>query len=311
MHPAFHYSDEVAEALSTRRPIVALESTVIAHGLPHPQNLETAQRLQALVRGGGAVPATIAVLGGEIRVGLGPEELERLATSRGIAKLSARDIAPVAAHGGSGATTVAGTLAVAKAAGLRVFATGGIGGVHRGGETSLDISADLKALGNCPVAVVSAGAKSILDLPRTLEMLESEGVPVIGFGTGVFPAFHCRSSGLNLEHRVGDAAAAAGAMQAHWSLGQPSGLLIANPVPQADALPDSDVAAWIDTALAEADDAGIAGKEVTPYLLKRLEALSGGRTLKANIALLENNARVAAEIAVAYGVLQRGVCGPA
>jgi len=311
MHPDFHYSDEVAEALSARRPIVALESTVVAQGLPHPENLQTAQRLQDLVKEGGAVPATVAVLDGKIRVGLEAADLERLATSTDIAKLSSRDIAPVAAKGDSGATTVAGTLAVAKAAGLRVFATGGIGGVHRGGESSLDISADLKTLGHCPVAVISAGAKSILDLPRTLEVLESEGVPVIGFGTNVFPVFYCRNSGLGLEHRVDGAAAAARIMETHWSLGSPSGLLIANPVPQPDSLPEADVAAWIGTALAEADEAGIVGKEVTPYLLRRLVELSGGRTLKANIALLENNARTAAEVAVAYSALTTGEGGRA
>ncbi len=291
---------EVAEALAAGGPVVALESTAIAHGLPRPRNLATARRLEALVRAEGAVPATVAVLDGRIRVGLGAEELGTLAASEDVIKASRRDLAPLVASGRPGATTVAATLAVAHLAGIRVFATGGIGGVHRGGEASLDISADLGALADYPVALVSAGFKLILDIEKTLEVLETKSVPVIGYGCDKLPAFYCRDSGLPLDVGVDGPAEAATVMRAHWGLGLTGGLLFANPIPEAAALPRNQVEGWIEAALDEAEREGIVGKAVTPFLLDVLQQASGGRTLEANVELLENNARVAARIACAY-----------
>jgi pseudouridylate synthase len=295
---------EVTDALALGRAVVALETTVIAHGLPYPGNLEAARRMDAAVRAAGAIPATIGLIDGRVRVGLSAAEVERFAHAReslpGAAKVSRRDLGPVLAAGGLGATTVAGTMVCAARAGIRVFATGGIGGVHRGGADSLDLSADLMELARTPVAVVCAGAKSILDLPRTLEVLETNGVPVVGYGTDELPAFYARRSGLRLEARVDDPMEAARLLRAHWGLGLSSGIVIANP-PPADAAFDPDQAeAWIDRALAEADEQGIAGKDVTPFVLDRLGALSGGKTGAANLALLEANARLAGEIAVAF-----------
>lgn len=294
---------EVAAALTEGRPVVALETTVIAHGLPRPHNLETARRLSEILRAGGAVPAAIGVLEGRIVVGLDADELARFAAAERVAKVSARDLGPCLTGGGLGATTVAGTLVCAALAGIRVFATGGIGGVHRGGADSLDVSADLVELARRPVAVVCAGAKAILDLPRTLEVLETQGVPVIGYGCAVFPAFYCRESGLALETRADDAATAAAMLRARWDLDGTGGALIAVPPPAATALQAARVESWIAAALAEAAAAGVRGQAVTPFLLQRLTDLSGGRTLAANVALLENNARVAAELANA---LSRG-----
>ena len=292
--------EEVADALSEGRPVVALESTIIAYGMPYPANLETAGRVAAAVRAEGAVPATVGLAGGRIKVGLDAAMIERFAHSQGIAKVSRRDFAPVLAGGGDGATTVAGTMIVAALAGIPIFATGGIGGVHRGAETTFDISADLTELARSAVAVVSAGAKAILDLPKTLEVLETEGVPVIGYGTSEFPAFYVRTSGLALDAQVDTPETAARAIHTHRSLGLGSGVLIANPIPAAAALKRHEVEHWIEQAIDEAEDAGIAGKDVTPYLLDRLQALSGDATLNANRALIEHNARVAAQIAVAY-----------
>jgi pseudouridine-5'-phosphate glycosidase len=300
MTPKLDIRPEVAAALDAGRAVVALESTVISHGLPYPHNLEIAQRLEAIIREGGAVPATVAILSGQIRVGLDEAEIEHLATASGIAKVSRRDLGAVVAGGGDGATTVAATMIAAALAGIRVFATGGIGGVHRGGEVSLDVSADLAELGQSPVAVVASGAKAILDLPRTLEVLETHGVPVIGYGTDRFPAFFSRSSGLTLDARAETPEAAAAIMAAHWDLGLAGGLLVCNPVPEAAALAPEEVAAWVEVALGEAEAAAIAGAEVTPFLLSRLNDLSAGRTLAANIALLKHNAAVAAEIALAF-----------
>jgi pseudouridine-5'-phosphate glycosidase len=300
MTPKLDIRPEVAAALDAGRAVVALESTVISHGLPYPHNLEIAQRLEAIIREGGAVPATVAILSGQIRVGLDEAEIEYLATASGIAKVSRRDLGAVVAGGGDGATTVAATMIAAALAGIRVFATGGIGGVHRGGEVSLDVSADLAELGQSPVAVVASGAKAILDLPRTLEVLETHGVPVIGYGTDRFPAFFSRSSGLTLDARAETPEAAAAIMAAHWDLGLAGGLLVCNPVPEAAALAPEEVAAWVEVALGEAEAAAIAGAEVTPFLLSRLNDLSAGRTLAANIALLKHNAAVAAEIALAF-----------
>ena len=290
---------EVREALASGRAVVALESTIIAHGLPYPENLSLARELEAVVRAEGATPATIALIGGRIRVGLDDAQLEALATSRDVTKVSRRDMAAVLASGGLGATTVAGTMIAARLAGIPVFATGGIGGVHRGAETSFDVSADLDELAQTQVLVVTAGAKAILDLPKTLEVLETRGVPVAGFGTDTFPAFWCRSSGLGLPLRLDSADAVARAFAIHRRLGLPSGFVVANPIPEADALDHDSVEAAIATALADADAAGIAGKDLTPFLLKRIVSVTAGASLRANLALVRNNARLAARIAVA------------
>ena len=290
---------EVAEALAAGRPVVALESTIIAHGMPYPSNLETARAVEAIIREEGAVPATIAILGGRIRIGLDAAGLEAVARMPDMAKISRRDLPVILSTGGDGATTVAATMLCAHLAGIGVFVTGGIGGVHRGAEETFDISADLEELARTPVAVVCAGAKAILDLPKTLEYLETRGVPVIGMGTDVFPAFYCRTSGLTLDHRCDTAeeAAAIIAMQAELPSG--AGLVIANPIPESDALDREDVDRAIETALTDAADQGISGKEVTPFLLARLVEITGGRSLDANVALVKNNARVGARIAVA------------
>jgi pseudouridine-5'-phosphate glycosidase len=303
--PDVELAPEVAAALAAGGPVVALESTIISHGMPWPRNLETARRLEAAIRAEGAVPATIAVLDGRIRVGLPDGDLERLATARGLAKLSRRDLAAAVATGGSGATTVAATMIGAALAGIAVFATGGIGGVHRGGEVSLDVSADLEELARTPVTVVCAGAKAILDLPRTLEYLETRGVPVLGFGTDALPAFYTRDSGLPVDRRVDSAAEVAAIMAAARRLGLGGGMLVANPIAPAHALPRATVDAAIATALAEAERDGVRGKDVTPFLLARLEAITGGASLAANIELVVGNARVGAAIAVADAALRR------
>ncbi len=290
---------EIREALAYGRAVVALESTIIAHGLPYPENLSLARALEADVRAEGAVPATIALSGGRIRIGLDESQLEALATSRDVAKVSRRDMGAVLASGGLGATTVAGTMIAARLAGICVFATGGIGGVHRGAETSFDVSADLDELAQTQVVVVTAGAKAILDLPKTLEVLETRGVPVIGYGTDTFPAFWCRSSGIALPLRLDSPEAVARAFDIHRRLGIPSGFVVANPIPEADALDRDAVEAAIDAALADAKAAGISGKDVTPYLLKRIVETTSGASLRANLALVRNNARLAARIAVA------------
>ncbi len=290
---------EIREALAYGRAVVALESTIIAHGLPYPENLSLARALEADVRAEGAVPATIALSGGRIRIGLDEAQLEALATSRDVAKVSRRDVGTVLASGGLGATTVAGTMIAARLAGIRVFATGGIGGVHRGAETSFDVSADLDELAQTQVVVVTAGAKAILDLPKTLEVLETRGVPVIGYGTDTFPAFWCRSSGIALPLRLDSPEAVARAFDIHRRLGIPSGFVVANPIPEADALDRDAVEAAITAALADANAAGISGKDVTPYLLKRIVETTSGASLRANLALVRNNARLAARIAVA------------
>ncbi len=296
-------SPEVRDALASRRAVVALETTAIAHGLPFPDNLALAERQLAAIRAAGAVPAVIGIWQGRIAVGIEGDTLTTFAEGRCFAKVSRRDLGAVLASGAPGATTVAGTMICAALAGIRLFATGGIGGVHRGGEATLDVSADLVELGRTPVAVVSAGAKAILDLPRTLEVLETQGVPVVGWKTGAFPAFYTVDSGLDCSARVEDAADAARLLRAHWALGL-GGLLIANPVPAAEALPRAQVEGWIEQALDEATRAAVAGKAVTPFLLARLAEISGGATSRSNQALLEDNARVAAEIAVALAALE-------
>jgi pseudouridylate synthase len=300
MNPFLEIRREVADALSAGRPVVALESTVIAHGLPRPRNFETALKMEAAIREQGAVPATIGLLLGRLVVGLSTDEIELLANTAGVAKVSRRDLAAVLHLKKPGATTVAATLFIANQAGIRVFATGGIGGVHRGAAESFDVSADLDALARTSLAVVCSGAKVILDLARTLEVLETLGVPVVGYGTSEFPAFYSRESGLCLDYRVNSPEEAARLMTAQWALGLPSAIVFGNPPPTSSALPLSEVEALIEKALASAASAGIHGKAVTPYLLDHLAKESGGRTLETNIALLVENARVAAQIAVAF-----------
>lgn len=292
-------SGPVRTALRDAAPVVALESTVIAHGLPYPDNLEAATAMEDAVTRAGAVPATIAVLDGRIRIGLSDEDRTRLAgPDAEVAKLSRRDLAACLTLRGTGATTVSATMICAHAAGIQVFATGGIGGVHRGAESSMDISADLLELARTPVLTVSSGAKSILDLPRTMEFLETQGVPVLGYQTNRLSAFHSRDSGLPVDAELDDAATAARVARAHWTMGL-GGVLVCNPVPEPAAIPMDEVRDWVDTALAAANQAGIAGKEVTPYLLRHIADASGGRSLAANKALLIDNARVGGEIAAA------------
>jgi len=286
---------EVEEALKAGRPVVALESTLIAHGLPFPTNLEAARRLEDMIRAEGATPATIAVLGGWLRVGLDDTELNHLARGGNIRKVSRRDLPIVIAQGGDGATTVAATMWIAAQAGIQVFATGGIGGIHRG--QPFDVSADLPELARTPVAVVCAGAKSILDLPLTLEWLETWGVPVIGYGTDEFPAFYTRSSGLPVDARVDSPQAAAEIIRARWDLGLGGGVLIVAPVPAEAELPAEVMEAAIAQALAAAEEKGIRGKAITPFLLARIAEITGGDSLRANVALLENNVAIAARIA--------------
>ncbi len=289
-------SDQVQQALQEGRAVVALESTVIAHGLPYPTNLETALKLEEIIRQHGAVPATIAVLEGKIRVGVTDAELEHLATSKGIRKTSCRDLPVVVARSGDGATTVAATATVAAWAGIEVFATGGIGGVHR--EPTYDISNDLPTLASTPIAVVCAGAKAILDLPATLEWLETAGVPVIGYGTDEFPAFYTRQSGLSVDECVESAQEAASIIRAGRDMGLPGATLVVVPVPAADEVPWRKLQTAIDSALSEASARGIQGSASTPFLLRWITRETSGASLKANVSLLENNAAVAAQIAV-------------
>jgi pseudouridine-5'-phosphate glycosidase len=287
----------VAADLRAGRAVVALESTVITHGLPRPVNLELARQMEAQVRAGGARPATVAVIEGQVCLGLEPEELERLALSSATRKLNRRDLGVARAMRQSGGTTVSATMAVANAAGIRVFATGGIGGVHRG--PGGDVSADLTELSQTPVAVVCSGAKAILDLPRTLEWLETAAVPVIGWRTDELPAFFSRESGLSVSARADDASQAATILRAHWEMGSRAGALICAPCPEEDELPRSRVEAAVDQALGLAEEVGVMGKDLTPFLLARVAELTGDASLRANLALLRNNARVAAEIALA------------
>jgi pseudouridylate synthase len=290
----FVLSSEVLRAIALDLPIVALESTVITHGLPYPDNLELAQQMEEEVRGQGCVPATIAVLDGKICVGLNSTQINRLAVEKGMLKVSTRDYATAVAQGKSGGTTVAATLFAAQRAGMRVFATGGIGGVHR--NDPFDISADLTLLSTVPMLVVCAGAKAILDLPATLERLETLGVPVLGYQTREFPAFYSRTSGLKVGARVDTPEAAAQIAHSHWKLGFQSAVLLAVPPPEDTAMPQKQVEEIIDRALAEMGEQ-VSGQQVTPYLLKRVTELSHGASLRANLALLKNNARLAAQVA--------------
>ncbi|MGM9486365.1 pseudouridine-5'-phosphate glycosidase [Ideonella sp. YS5] len=303
-HPLLDLHPDVARALGEGRPVVALESTIVSHGMPWPRNLETALAVEAEVRAHGAVPATIAVLDGRLKAGLAPGEIERIARAGPqMAKASRRDLPLLVSRGGSGATTVAGTMIVAALAGIRVFATGGIGGVHRGAETSFDISADLQELARTPVAVVCAGPKSILDLGLTLEYLETHGVPVLGYRTDRLPDFFSRESPFGVDARLDEPTDIARVMHAQWSLGLTGGLVIANPVPAEHAMPREVIDRAITQALADARAQGVAGKALTPFLLERINALTGGSSLAANIALVLNNARLAAQVASAYARL--------
>ena len=288
---------EIRRALEGGGPVVALESTVLTHGLPRPINLELARRMEGEVRRAGALPATAAVLHGKPRLGLKPEELQVLAMQEGALKVSLRDLGAARVSGASGGTTVAATMYLAQAAGVRVFATGGIGGVHRGATG--DVSADLPALAGMQVAVVCAGAKAILDLPRTLEWLETAGIPVIGLGTDEFPSFYSRESGLTVSARAEDAAGAALLLRQHWDLGLPGGVLVCVPCPADEAVDPQTIAQALERAEREAQAAGVRGPRLTPYLLARIVELTEGQALRANLALLQQNARVAAEIAVA------------
>ena len=292
-------SPAVAAAIAARRPVVALETTLITHGLPQPDGLHVAGELERVVVAHGALPATIGILDGVVRVGMTSAELERLAGTPGVAKVNPSTIAAVVAAGGSGSTTVAATLLAADQAGIRVFATGGIGGVHRQAEITGDVSADLLALARHRVAVVTAGAKAVLDLPRTVELLETLGVPVLGYGTDEFPAFYRRASGLRVDCRCDSIAEITATIRAHFEIGPPTGVVVANPVPVADEMPEDVYEAALAAALAAADEAGVRGRDVTPFLLDRMRAATGGTSVAVNRALLESNAAVAAEIAVA------------
>ncbi|MCB1491510.1 MAG: pseudouridine-5'-phosphate glycosidase [Rhodobiaceae bacterium] len=303
--PALVVSPAVSDALAAGRPVVALESTIITHGMPFPDNLSTARAVEAVVRENGAEPATIAILDGKPTVGVAGSDLQRLARAgHAASKASRRDMAALAVTGATAGTTVATTMQIAAMAGIRVFATGGIGGVHRGAAESFDVSADLAEFARTPVAVVCAGAKSILDIAATLEVLETNGVPVVGFGTDDFPAFFARSSGLKVGYRFDTAGEIAAVCAAHFALPGSGGVLVANPVPEADALDEAEIGTIIDGALADAAKVGVRGKDVTPFLLQRIVERTGGRSLAANIALVKNNAALAARIAVEMAALR-------
>lgn len=300
MNPYLSLSPEIQAALAARRPVVALESTIIAHGMPYPKNVETALLVEKTVRDAGAVPATCAILGGKLLAGLHPGQIEQLGKAgSAIPKASRRDIPYLVSRGLHGATTVASTMIIAHLAGIRVFATGGIGGVHRGAASTMDISADLQELARTPVAVVCAGAKSILDLGLTLEYLETFGVPVLGYQTDEFPAFYTRESGLGVDYRLDTPEAVAQLLHAKWALGLEGGAVVANPVPEAHQLDPAVMQNAIAAALADAERQGVRGKAITPFLLARIEQLTGGRSLAANIELVCNNARLAGAVAVA------------
>lgn len=302
-HPALTLTDEVRTALAEGRPVVALESTIISHGMPYPQNVAMATEVEQIIRDGGAIPATIAVLDGRPRVGLTPADLELLATDPNVAKVSLRDLPYVIARGEHGATTVAATMRLAALAGIRTFVTGGLGGVHRGAPQTFDISADLTELAQTDVAVISAGVKSILDIGLTLETMETLGVPVIAYRADEFPAFFSRTSGFPAPMRADTPAELARIMHTKWDLGIRGGLNIANPIPESDEIPSAEIDTIIDQALRDMDAKGIKGKEATPFLLGRIVEITGGESLRANIALVKNNARLGAAIAREYSAL--------
>jgi pseudouridine-5'-phosphate glycosidase len=293
-------SDEVSSALREKRPVVALESTIISHGMPFPRNLETAKNLEEIVRKNGAVPATIAAMDGSLRVGLSSDQLERLAQEKDVLKLSRFDLPLALSQKRTGATTVAATMIAAQLAGIRFFATGGVGGVHRGAEHTFDVSADLHELSQTDVAVISAGVKSILDIPKTLEKLETLGVPVIGYKTNEFPAFYSREIGVPVPIQMDSIAEIVDFLKVKWELGLKGGALIANPIDEEDSLSRSFIEPRIETAIEEAQNKGIRGKALTPFLLSRIEKITEGKSLEANIKLVESNARLAAELALEY-----------
>ncbi|MBD8529115.1 MULTISPECIES: pseudouridine-5'-phosphate glycosidase [unclassified Massilia] len=299
MHAFLLFSPEVAAARSAGRPIVALESTIISHGMPYPQNVQTARKVEQIIRDAGAVPATIAIMDGKICIGLSSEQLETLGTASDAIKVSRRDLAYVLSQRLLGATTVAATMICAQLAGIDVFVTGGIGGVHRGAETSFDISADLQELAQTSVAVVCAGVKSILDIGLTLEYLETHGVPVVSVGQPGFPAFFTRESGFNADFQLDSAEQQANFIRTKWQLGLNGGVVVSNPVPQQFAMPKDEIDRITEQALQEADQQGVTGKKVTPFLLARIKELTEGRSLVTNIALVEHNALVGARLAVA------------
>ena len=295
---------EVAEALAQGKPVVALESTIISHGMPYPQNVETALNVERIVRENGAVPATIAIIGGRLKAGLSAEEIEYFGKKgQAIHKASRRDLAVLCARGEDGATTVATTMIIAHMAGIKLFDTGGIGGVHRGAETTMDISADLEELAQTPVMVVCAGAKSILDLGLTLEYLETKGVPVLGYGTKELPAFYTRKSGFYVDYQIDTVQELAAAFKAQGDLGMQGGMLVTNPIPEHYAMPFETINAAIDQAISECEAKGIHGKETTPFLLARVAEITGGDSLASNIQLVYNNARLAAQVASEYANL--------
>lgn len=300
MNKYLDISPEVQQALAEGRPVVALESTIISHGMPYPKNVETAMLVEQTIRDNGAVPATIAILGGRLKAGLSPEEIEYLGKSgRSVAKVSRRDLPMIVARGADGATTVTTTMMIAHMAGISVFATGGIGGVHRGAETTMDISADLEELAQTPVMVVCAGAKAILDLGLTLEYLETKGVPVIGYGTDELPAFYTRESGLGVDARVDTPEELAAMFTAQRGMGLKTGMLVTNPIPAEYAMDKATIDAAIDQAMRELREQGVHGKETTPFLLARVVELTGGDSLESNIQLVLNNARLASKTAAA------------
>lgn len=300
-HPYLDIHPDVAQAIAEQRPVVALESTIISHGMPYPQNVATALQVEAEVRAHGAVPATIAIINGRLKAGLTAAEIETLGqTGRSVVKVSRRDMPFIVAAGATGATTVAATMIIAAMAGIRVFATGGIGGVHRGAQQSFDVSADLQELAQTPVAVVCAGAKSILDLGLTLEYLETHGVPVIGYQTSWLPAFFTRDSAFKVDYQLDSAQAIAQVMHAKWAMNLHGGLVVANPIPEAFAMQRAAIDAAVEQALQEAQQQHITGKESTPFLLARVCELTGGDSLASNIQLVLNNARLAAAIARDY-----------
>jgi pseudouridine-5'-phosphate glycosidase len=297
-------SPELRGAIESGKPVVALESTIISHGMPYPRNAETALAVERAVREAGAIPATIAILGGRLKAGLTESEIRRLGElGHAVAKVSRRDMAGIVSRGADGATTVAATMIIAAMAGIRVFATGGIGGVHRGAELSMDVSADLDELGRTDVAVVCAGAKSILDIDKTLEYLETKGVPVLVYRGDEFPAFYTSKSGVPALARIDEASAIAALLKAKWELGLSGGAVIANPIPAEHEMDSAVINAAIDRAVAEAAARGVRGKDVTPFLLARVKDLTGGDSLESNIALVMNNARLAAAIAIEYARL--------
>lgn len=304
-NPALVLTDEVSQALRDQAPVVALESTIISHGMPYPQNVQMAVEVEKIIRDLGATPATIAVLDGRPRVGLTPDDLELLASSKDVAKVSVRDIPYVVARRANGATTVAATMRLASLAGISVFVTGGLGGVHRGAQQTFDTSADLTELATTNVAVVSAGVKSILDIGLTLETLETLEVPVLTYRTDDYPAFFSRSSGFPAPMRVDTAREAAEVMTAKWNLGISGGVSIVNPIPAEDEIPAEDINAIIEQAVEEMRVQEVSGKDVTPFLLSRIVEITGGKSLTANIALVNNNARLGAQIATEYAALQR------